>query len=283
MIELKELKSNEELPNISLSDVMENPFSEYLNLCFALILDAIAKRTGRQDTLFDDMSKDEEYVKKEHDIQNSIQSSLECIDYAIRFINSYGENDYLRSDYISFDKFSAYHYDVICHKVSTVKDLFFKLTNQTYNLGLGNKECKWKPIDEKKDIINNSSLFDIFNANKELNSDIANKRNASTHDGSLKIPSLCNIKWYLWASNANETLSKFVPKDPKYERDSREYSVQINLAKNEVLYECNIIRYNIFAVTKSFFSCLFEKLRANIKQSFPNIDDRATELLSLKE
>lgn len=282
MIELKELKTYEELPHISLDDVMDNPFSKYLDLCFMLILDHIAKRTGREDALFDNMSKDEEYVKKEHDIQDAIRSSLESIDYAIRFINSYGDNDYLKSDFIPFDKFAAYHYDVICHKVSTVKDLFFKLTNQTYNLGLGSKGCKWKPINEKKDIINNSNLFDLFDANEKLNSDVDNKRNASTHDGSLRISSLCDIKWYLWASNANEALSKFMPKDPNYERNSREYSVQINMAKKKVLNECKIIRYNMFAVTESIFICLFNKLKANIKQSLPNIDNRATEILSQK-
>lgn len=48
MIELQELKSYDDLPSISLDDVQENPFTEYLNLCFGLILDDIAKRTGKE-------------------------------------------------------------------------------------------------------------------------------------------------------------------------------------------------------------------------------------------
>lgn len=48
MIELQELKSYDDLPSISLDDVQENPFTEYLNLCFGLILDDIAKRTGKK-------------------------------------------------------------------------------------------------------------------------------------------------------------------------------------------------------------------------------------------
>lgn len=104
MIELQELKSYDDLPSISLDYVQGNPFTEYLNLCFGLILDDIAKRTGKETELFDNMSTNEEYVIKEHEIQESLFSSLESIDYAIHFIESYGEKDYLKSDFISFEK-----------------------------------------------------------------------------------------------------------------------------------------------------------------------------------
>lgn len=62
MIELQELKSYDDLPSISLDDVQGNPFTEYLNLCFGLILDDIAKRTGKETELFNNMSTNEEYV-----------------------------------------------------------------------------------------------------------------------------------------------------------------------------------------------------------------------------
>ena len=48
MIELQELKSYDDLPSISLDDVQENPFTEYLNLCFGLILDDIAKEQEKK-------------------------------------------------------------------------------------------------------------------------------------------------------------------------------------------------------------------------------------------
>lgn len=283
MIEIKELKSYSELPNISLDDVLENLFTVYINRCFGLILKNIAKRTGKETELYDNMTNNEEYVKNSHDIQEAIISSLESIDYAIRFIGEYGENDYLKNDFIPFDKFAAYHYDVICHKVSTLKDLYFKLTNQIYNLGLGSKECKWKNIEDKKNTINNTALFELFEANRVLNSDIKNRRNNSSHDGKLSIPFLHDIRLYLWASKANETLSKFMPSDPMYERNSHEYSVQVNLAKEKTLEECKIIRYNIFAITKCILCSLSEELIENVKRLLPDLDKRVVESLTKTE
>lgn len=280
MIEIKKLESYNELPNISLDDVQKNPFTEYLNLCFGLILDDIEKKTGKKTELYDNISINEDYVKKNHDIQEAIISSLESIDYAIHFIGEYDENEYLKSDYIPFDKFAEYHYDVICHKVSTMKDLFLKLTNQTYNLGLGQKECKWKNIEDKKDIINNTDLFNLFEVNKVLNSDIKNRRNSSSHDGKISIPFLHDIRLYLWASKANETLSKFMVGNPNYERTSHEYSLQINMAKKKALEECKIIRYNIFAITKCILCSLLETLTENVEQLLPDLNKRVVDFLT---
>lgn len=283
MIELQELKSYDDLPSISLDDVQENPFTEYLNLCFGLILDDIAKRTGKETELFDNMSTNEEYVIKEHEIQESLFSSLESIDYAIHFIESYGEKDYLKSDFIPFDKFAAYHYDVICHKVSTVKDLFFKLTNHTYNLGFGNRECKWNNIEKKKSIINNPFLFDLFDANEKLNSNVKKKRNDSSHDGVLRIPFLHDIRLYFWAVEANEVLSHSIQSNPIYERNSFEYSNQINLAKEETLKDIGVIRYNTFAITKCILCSLSERLIENVKQLLPDLDKRVMDSLAKAE
>lgn len=280
MIELQELKSYSELPDISLDDVRKNPFTEYINLCSGLILDDIAKKTGKETELFDNLSVDEEYVIKGRDIQDSLFSSLESIDYAIHFIESYGEKDYQKSDFIPFEKFAAYHYDVICHKVSTVKDLFFKLTNQTYNLELGNEECKWKNIEKNKNIINNPVLFDIFDANEKLNSKIKDKRNGSSHDGKQAIPFSQDRRWYFWAAEANEALSTYNHSNPSYERNSYEYSKQINLAKEETLNEIELIRYNTFSITKCILCSLSERLTEKVKQILPDLDKKVVDTLT---
>lgn len=280
MTKFQELKSYNELPDISLDDVQKNPFTEYLNLCFGLILGNIAKRTGKDTELYDNMTNNERYVIKVHDIQDSLFSSLESIDYAMRFINSYGEQDYLKSDFIPFEKFAAYHYDVVCHKVSTVKDLFFKLTNQTYNLELGNEECKWKNIEKNKNIINNPILFDLFDANEKLNSKIKDKRNGSSHDGKQAIPFSQDRRWYFWAAEANEALSTYNHSYPSYERNSYEYSKQINLAKEETLNEIELIRYNTFSITKCILCSLLERLTEKVKQILPDLDKKVVGTLT---
>lgn len=283
MIELKELHSYSELPNISLDDVLKNCFTGYLNLCFGLMLADIKERTGKETELYDNMTSDEEYVKNEYYIQKSIISSLENIDYAIRFIEAYGEEDYLRKDFIPFEKFSAYHYDVVCHKVSTIKDLYFKLTNQTYNLGLGNEECKWKKINENKNIIDNPVLFEYFDANEKLNSTIKRRRNASSHDGQQTVPFSSDRRLYFWAVESYEAISNSMPSNSNYERDSYEYSKQIYLAKEESLNEIRYIRNNIFIVTRNILCSLSKKLRENVKQRLPNLDKKVVDSLTKTE
>lgn len=283
MLKIKELTSPKDLPIITLEDIQNNCFSKYLNTCFGIILDDIIKRTGKVTDIYNNMSTNENFVKTEYDIQNSLFSSLEKIDYAMRFIESYEKKDYLKSDFIPFDKYAAYHYDVICHKVSTAKDLFLKITNQTYNLGLGNRECNWNNIKKKRSIIDNPFLFDLFEANDKLNSGIKNKRNDSSHEGVLKISSLHEIESNLWTSKANEVLAKFMPSNPNYERNSSEYSAQISLAKKKILEDCTIVRYNIFAITKSILCCQFAKLKYTVEQLLPSVDKRTTEILSQKD
>ena len=131
-------------------------------------------------------------------------------------------------------------------------------------------------------IINNHILFELLEAYDNLNSDIINKRNDSSHDGKQKIPFSYDRKLFLWASKVNEYLSKFTPSSPIHERNSSEYSKQIHMAKKESLNEMRWIRFNTFAVTRCILCSLFEKTKENVKQHLPNLDKRVMDILSEK-
>ena len=150
-------------------------------------------------------------------------------------------------------------------------------------MGFGNRECKWNNIEKKKSIINNPFLFDLFDANEKLNSNVKKKRNDSSHDGVLRIPFLHDIRLYFWAVEANEVLSHSIQSNPIYERNSFEYSNQINLAKEETLKDIGVIRYNTFAITKCILCSLSERLIENVKQLLPDLDKRVMDSLAKAE
>lgn len=71
--------------------------------------------------------------------------------------------------------------------------------------------------------------------------------------------------------------------NPIYERNSFEYSNQINLAKEETLKEIGVIRYNTFAITKCILCSLSERIIENVKQLLPDLDKIFMESLAKAE
>ena len=71
--------------------------------------------------------------------------------------------------------------------------------------------------------------------------------------------------------------------NPIYERNSFEYSNQINLAKEETSKEIGVIRYNTFAITKRILCSLSERLIENVKQLLPDLDKRVMDSLTKDE
>ena len=71
--------------------------------------------------------------------------------------------------------------------------------------------------------------------------------------------------------------------NPIYERNSFEYSNQINLAKEETSKEIGVIRYNTFAITNCIICSLSERLIENVKQLLPDLDKRVMDSLPKAE
>lgn len=124
---LQVLDKDEHLSKIQISDVTDNQFSICVDICCRIILE-------EEFGLAKDYSMDigpcqnVDVVKSVIEIQDSLINCLKAIDSSIRYIISYnGQNRYFKHCSESFYEFAVYHYYVACHRVSTVKDLYFKL------------------------------------------------------------------------------------------------------------------------------------------------------------
>lgn len=253
---------------ISKEEVEENPFYKRLALCVGTIYQYVSDAHKGEANFFKYFKTNETYVNDIYMLYRSVESCLDSINYAIRFVSCYGAKDYMRKEFVPFDKFCLYHFDVICHKVSTMKDLYFKIIDKVYRIGL--EKPTWNALKKQKDKINNEHLFAILENNYSLMESIDNKRNISSHEGNIHLPLLNDLSIYLMVSSL---LGK-VPTmeyDWKYQKGSIVYKAKIKQAKKEMLEYLNVIKYNAFAVTKCFMCSLSPQLGKLLKELFPNM------------
>lgn len=143
---------------------------------------------------------------------------------------------------LSLWQICLYHYDIICHKVSTLKDLYFKIINKIYRLGL--EKPTWNNIKKQKDKINNEHLFTILEDNYSLMESIDNERNMSSHEGNIHLSLLNELSIYLMCSSLQGKL-------PTMEFDWKYQKVLLFINPNktgqkEMLEYLNIVKYNAF-------------------------------------
>ena len=265
---LQVLDKDEHLSKIQISDVTDNQFSICVDICCRIILE-------EEFGLAKDYSMDigpcqnVDVVKSVIEIQDSLINCLKAIDSSIRYIISYnGQNRYFKHCSESFYEFAVYHYYVACHRVSTVKDLYFKLINEIYDLGV--EKCNWKTIKENREKISNPNLFEILNENQALISTIENVRNSATHEGKLQLPISSDSYSFLKCSDFKAEHPECGLSD-EFSRQSDKYEEVIFNVKKELLDTMSLIRYNVFAATKCFFCSLLIDFLKLIKDRMPHI------------
>ena len=116
-------------PYISLDEVTKNEFSiTCIYLAGSIIQDA-EKREGF------DMNKNnyhlftdnEKFILELFYILSDIENCLSSIENACVFVKRFYGKSYFEKCKINIIDYSLYHYDVLCYKISTLKDLYFKL------------------------------------------------------------------------------------------------------------------------------------------------------------
>lgn len=225
------------------------------------------------------LSDDERFVYELYNIQGSIQGCLKAIDYARRFISEYGEHEYMKDDAVPFDEFALYHYDVVCHKIATLKDLYFKFINVLYGLALTKKTCKWDNIKDSQEQIGNSELFDVLYTNYDLIKKIEQKRNKSSHEGFLFAKALDNLRLYLAVVAAQDKLPEG-DRNVQYDKHSLSYKAQIESAKKKMLWEVDLVRYNAISITTRFYDSLEMPLSNKLSECIPETYKRVIEILN---
>lgn len=278
-MELMKLNSFEELPNIEITDVEKTNFSTYANTCLSLLLSDAEKRSDTIEcNLYNFLNENETYINKIIQFYRSLTTCLEMINLAVNFVSFYNKNDYTSEKSIPFDKFALYHYDVICHKVSTIKDLYFKIINGVYNLNLN--KCNWESINNKKEVINNPLLFDLLNTNHNLLSSITSKRNKSSHEGIIQSAQLADIALYLQMSDLLYSMPQLGLSNKTYSKNSQTYEFKIEKAKLNFVNDLKVIRYNTFAVSKCLLCELSDDFLKIITKKLPRMEKRIKEIIA---
>ena len=148
----------------------------------AMILFSSIRKEGRP------RKDSDQYVIDVFDLLNRIDNCLGSIYKAKGFISrrpSVKELD--DNDQMTITEYYMYHYDMVIHKLSTIRDLSYKLMNVVFKLGIEDKKCGWNSISKEKDrigipiIMNLQQLYYIYLERIEL------ERNTSTHAGIIDL------------------------------------------------------------------------------------------------
>ena len=165
-----------EIPLITDGDLQNNEM-----VCFVLFVaaDILLKK---------DRTNEELHVIQVFEIITKIQSCFKCIDQACNFIKrrpTVKELD--KNEEMTVIDYYNYHYDVVIHKLSTIRDLSLKLINQVYNIKLKDKDCNWNNISRNKDSITTAGVLNIQALYYHLMKVIEDERNESSHNGAIEI------------------------------------------------------------------------------------------------
>lgn len=242
----------EDLKSISIDDVHEN---ELYIMCTYIVSAYMLDNT--EDSVTNHISTEEiSFLKKLYKILIGIDNCLKTIDTSCLFLKRFYGKKYYESKSISVIDYMTYHYDMICYKTATLKDLYFKLINHLYSLGLNKKECTWKNINSQKARINNPVIFKILESNYNcLKNIIETKRNNSAHEGDMNEIKLVKMELYDFLISSNikmglEELSTL---------DKMQYKKSIKDLKQKLMKEVIIIRWISFMFTKCIFCSLSDR------------------------
>jgi hypothetical protein len=105
-------------------------------------------------------TEEEMQIIRVYGIINKILSCYKSINQASNFIKrrpTITELD--NNEEMTVIDYNHFHYDVIVHKLSTIRDLSFKLINKIYSLQLKDRNCNWDNIWKKRNLIPVSGIL----------------------------------------------------------------------------------------------------------------------------
>ncbi len=192
-------KNTIEIPLITIDDLLHNEMVNYvLHIATETLQEEKEKAKGK-------------YEIRVYLILSKILSCFERINQAYNFINKRPTIKELdKNEEMTVIDYYNYHYDVVIHKLSTIRDLSFKLINVVFNLNLKDRDCDWKHIKKDKRITV-PGVLSIQELYYYLILDIESNRNESTHNGSFKIKIFEHIDGVVKLSQYKRL--EIVPKD----------------------------------------------------------------------
>ena len=221
-----------------------------------------------QDSENKEFTTEELYLLRFSQIINKIYSCYRCINQACNFIKcrpTVKELD--KNEEMTIIDYYNYHYDVIIHKLTTIRDLSFKLINKVFDLKLKDKDCTWKGINSKKDMITIPGVLDIQALHYNLMTEIILDRNESSHNGAVDIKLFGNIDGLVQISQWKrlELLSEDVIGPDPLEKGSH-YDYLLRLEKKQLLRKIkNYKTMSLFCI-HVLTCCMASKFKSDIPE-----------------
>lgn len=143
------------------------------------------------------------YVLEVYNIIRKIGNCISSINQSKGFIHRRPSIKQLdNNDQMTITGYYIYHYDVVVHKLSTIRDLSYKLINAICKLGLDDDCCKWQHIKNKENQIPVSGIMNLQQLYYKLVEEIEKERNESTHSGEIDLKFLIEIDLIVSTSQA---------------------------------------------------------------------------------
>lgn len=261
---MMEKRTKESMKPLEIPLVIDDDLYHNEMICFVLylateILSNNQKRTNEELNLI-----------RVFNIISNILSCFKCINQASNFIKhrpTLKELD--KNEEMTVIDYYNYHYDVVIHKLSTIRDLSFKLINQVFDLKLDDKKCTWSNISKHEEQITISGVLSIQVLYYHLMKEIEEERNESSHNGSIDIKIFDYLGSLAYISQLKR-LDK-IPEDSSIDDPLAKgtyYDYLLKTKKKELLE-----RINTYKVTSSFCihvltCCMSNKFKSGFSQEF---------------
>lgn len=249
-----------EIPLITEDDLQHNEMVSFVLLVAARIL------------LNKEKTSEELHIIQVFEIITRILSCFKCIDHACNFIKrrpTVKELD--KNEEMTIVDYYNYHYDVVIHKLSTIRDLSFKLINQVFDLKLKDRDCNWNNISKKEDSITITGVLDIQALYHHLMKVIEDERNESSHNGAVEIKIFNYFDCLVRVSQLKRL--ELIPSDMEVEDPMAKgtyYDYLLRCKKNELLERIRTYKSASLFCIHLLTCCMSRKFKSDISDELCN-------------
>lgn len=245
---------------ITYNDVLGNELSVICRTLSSCIVTDITKKDGYDinKNNYHLLTDNEKYITGLFKIISNMDTCLFSIESSCLFMRRFYGKEYYKKHKINVIDYSLYHYDVLCYKISTLKDLYFKIINHLYELNLIEKKCNWKNIEKCKSEINNPFLFSLLMDNFQYLNTIDKRRNKSAHEGIMEHKAFEDISPYVTFTMYADQMPAHISQDLIITRGSL-LDWKLQESRKKLFKEAEACRYNAFVFTRCILCSLSNK------------------------
>lgn len=208
-----------------------------------------------------------------------ITSALSYMQLSIMQIQKkYNTRYYAEMGYTAYDYY-RYHYQVFCHGIATIHDLYFKLIVELCDLNIGSKKMiQWEDLSKVLRLKGEDEFIALLEAYYSKFKEHEQKRNKVAHEGLIYSDMLDNYYltniWSRVPKNPSSTSNR-----PEYIVGTKENKYLLAKTKKAFVGELNSLIESAVGFTESFLELLLSKLIHKMNPSF--IESHRQELAEL--